>query len=289
VDKVKLGVGNAAPTVVGEPVSLGAGTQLPLAAAIDTLHGYAYFTSGGKVVKLALGADDAGPKVVGSCTALTGDKAVIRRAVIDPDKGYAYFCSIFGAKEGHIAKVKLGTGDAAPTTVGSLTLPAGLGHLNAAAIDTVHGYAYFAGAYAVEGGNLNTTPHGCIVKVRLGAEDALPVFVSSIETTERYFTTILIDPAQGNLYLGNDLTYPSSDVVCVAFGAGDAPMKKVGSLKLRVGPKPWNDPSRLAPTSTPDLGEVHIQSGVIDLSHGYAYFGTDTWPGQVVKLRLLGH
>ncbi|HUU42791.1 MAG TPA: hypothetical protein VMX57_03375, partial [Planctomycetota bacterium] len=214
-----------------------------------------------------------------------------RRGVIDPEKGYAYFCSFLWGTEGRIVKVKLGVGDAAPTLTGTLKLPEGKGLIGSAAIDPVHGYAYVGSYCSHTKEGIDTVTPGRIVKVKLGEGDAPPTFVNLLDVPERHFTVILADPPKGLLYLSNDLVYPSSDVVCVAFGPGDATMKRVGALKLRVGPKPWTNPKHVpkGTTNGPDLGELHVQSGVIDLTRGYAYFGTDTWPGQVIKVRLLDH
>lgn len=289
VAKVRLGEGDALPVVVGQPVCLGPATQLPLSAALDAEKGYAYFGCRDGIYKVALGEGDSLPRVVSSCR--VAGKGMTRRLLIDPAHGYLYAANASPNEPGRVLKLATGTGDAPPTIVGEVTLPPGMGFINAAGIDLEHGYGYFCALHYPPSGRpgIDIMSPGHVVKMRLGDADAPPTVVHTLDTTESHYTSALVDAAKGYLYLGNDLTYPSSDVVCVAMGAGDAPMQKLGTLKLKVGPKPWADPTRVAVGASPDLGEVHIQSGVADLDHGFAYFGTDTWPGQIIKVRLLGH
>src|SRR5262249_40018774 len=136
--KVALGTGAAAPTLVSMmPLSSG---EFMTDAMIDPAAGYAYFSgsasAGAEIIKAALGTGAAAPTRV--ATLNLGGSTTVWRAIIDAAHGYAYYPTIDGT--GRFFKVALGSGSAAPTLVATLTLPAGVGVIGGADIDTSAGY-----------------------------------------------------------------------------------------------------------------------------------------------------
>ncbi len=139
---------------------------------------------------------------------------------------------------------------------------------NAAVIDTQSGYAYFG---------LGTIP-GRVVKVAIGDGKGYPRRVGSVTFApgEDSISCGVIDTANGYAYFGTD-TAPVR-VVKVLLGEGDAPPRRVaGRMLFTTIPA---DPFPLF------IFHSHAQSAVIDPANGYAYFGTGTTPGRVVKVNL---
>jgi hypothetical protein len=275
--KVALGTGSAAPTLVSTmPLSSG---EFMTDAIIDPAAGYVYFSgssSGGEeIIKAALGTGAAAPTRV--ATLNLGGSTFVWRAMIDTAHGYAYYPTTDGT--GRFFKVALGVGSAAPTLVATLTLPAGVGTIGGADIDTSAGYAYLANV-----GTYGDGKPGQFLKVALGAGAAAPTLVGSISLPEEHFSTVLVDPVGGFAYLGNDITWPASNVVKISLGAGSALPTEVGSIQLQVGAIPPTPPAGSAPQ--PQSGDMYIRCGVLDAQAGYAYFGTDGDPGLVIKVRL---
>jgi sugar lactone lactonase YvrE len=285
--KVALGAGNELPTCVGGTDSAGApfktGEGALFSSVFDPLSGYAYFGSYSDpvkpavLVKVALGAANAPPRRVSGtddhgATPLQSLESSLACGVIDPVAGYAYFGTTYGV----VVKVALGTGNSPPSRVGGTSDPGaqplksseyGLG---CAVIDPVAGYAWF--------GTTSTLP-GIVVKVALGAGNAPPsrvggtddVGATPLKTGENNLSCAVIDPLAGYAYFGTRTT--PGIVVKVALGVGDAPPSRVSGTD-DVGATPLK------------TGENYLSCAVIDPVPGYAYFGTETSPGIVVKVAL---
>jgi len=261
VVKVALGAGPAAPTRIGS-VTMNVGENYPKwygVSVIDLVHGHLFVpmdASPGVVVKLSLGSGLALPTRLGSVT-LQGTSSNLRDMVIDSANGYAYFGT--STIPGRIIKVRLGEGSSAPVVVATLTLPAGEDYVRGAVIDPTNGHAYFV---------TNTNP-GKVVKIALGAGDSAPTRLGSAAfgAGESFpYTASVIDTANGYAYFG---TYTSPGrVVKFALGSGANPPSRIGAVTL-------------------NSGENNLYGhAVIDIANGYAYFGTDTSPGRVVKVAL---
>ena len=192
----------------------------------------------------------------------------LETAVIDPENEYAYFGT--NTSPGQVIKVALGSGSNPPERVAALRLEDGENLLTSSVIDAENGYAYFG---------TNTSP-AYVVKVALGEGDEPPRRVASaqlytplrkggpsIPMSDAYLRTAVIDPDNGYAYFGTD-TSPGR-VVRVALGEGDEPPSRDGAVTFPEGEN-----------------EDYLRSSVIDTENGYAYFGTDTFPGRVVKVAL---
>lgn len=279
--KVALGAGTTAPTEIAT-LTLNTGGGSILGGAIDTAAGYAYFSYGGNLTKIALGAGTAAPTLIGTSPLSSGNAG--RRVAIDVNSGTVYVSSYFNVP-GIYDKFTTG-GSGSPSFLGTVSLPEN--YLGSMALDTIQGYGYI-GTYEASSvicGVENDTTPGKIMKIALGGNTtASPVYIGEIAVPEMHFTNIVTDPVSGFMMVGNDLTYPASNVIKVAMGMGSALPTEVGSIQLYVGPSTLNVDTCPAPTGSPLNGEIFIQSGLIDPTQGYTYWGTDTWPGQVVKVR----
>jgi hypothetical protein len=154
-------------------------------------------------------------------------------------------------------KVALGSGAAAPTRTGAVTLNTGENTLRSGVIDAANGYAYFG----------TSTSPGQVVKVALGSGAATPTRTGAVtlDAGENSLCSAVIDAAAGYAYFGTD-TWPGL-VVKVALGSGAATPTRTSAVTLNTG-------------------ESNLYSAVIDAANGYAYFGTNTSPGRVVKVAL---
>jgi hypothetical protein len=162
VIKINLGVGDTAPSYIGNTALSGAEDSLWNGAMIDPESGHAWWitnTPSRKVVKTRLFADNTLPLRLNALD-LKLDGSSPGAAVIDQVNRYAYVAD--NGWPATITQVDLGNGDAAPTKVASITLNAGEGNVQSAVIDTMRGYAYFGCA---------TSP-GIVVKVELSARSS---------------------------------------------------------------------------------------------------------------------
>jgi len=258
-----------------DAVTLNSQENYLTSAVIDTGAGYAYFGTGswpspGRVVKVALGAGANSPSCVGAVT-LNSVEDRLYSAVIDPSAGYAYFGT--WTSPGRVVKVALGVGASPPSRVGALTLNAGENLLTSAVIDPSAGYAYF-GTYTSPGRvvKIDLSPFSRVGAVTLNAGEDYLLNSAVIDSTAgyAYFGTdtysAVIDPTAGYAYFGT-FTDPAGQVVKVALGAGASPPSRVSAVTLNAE-------------------EDSLLSVVIDPSAGYAYFGTGSYPGRVVRVGL---
>lgn len=297
VDRVLLGAGDDPPTYVDT-------LQLPgssLAGVIDTsdsdpANHYAYFECTGtpdQIVKVSL----ATFTIVGSGPLAAGETA-FRRGVIDTGHGYAYFVGPAAeAAPPVVVKIALSAGSAAPSRVGAVQLDSIAHGMGSAVIDTTHGYAYFGTYYGA-----NSVP-ATIFKVALGAGSSPPSLVDHVtlsagtgaengpNAAERELCTAVFDAGSGYAYLGTDHTYPAK-VFQVSVGNGGSAPVETGVLALNGGTQPVGEPSgpndgeNVINNPSSLYGEVFLQSSVVDPVRGYAYFGTDGYPGMIVKVLL---
>jgi hypothetical protein len=275
VIKIALGAGTNPPTYLGS-LALNPGETSPGGAVADFAHGYAYFgctTPTGIVVKVALGAGTNLPTRVSALT-LSANEGRLRRAVVDPANGCAYFAS-FGGTNPVVVKVALTPGTNPPVRVGATQLDPTESPIGSAVIDAANGYAYF-GTYA--------TTTAKVVKVALGLGSNPPVRLGALTLNpgEKELSTAVIDPAGGHAYFGSDHTTPAN-IYKVALGAGTNLPTRVGLLTLNPGTDPY---PAMQPADADKYGEIFLQSSVFDPATGCAYFGTDTFPGQVVKVAV---
>jgi len=173
--------------------------------------------------------------------------------IIDPSGGYVYPTLAYHPSQ--ITKIAL-NGANTPVLIGTTQLNPGEAGIFGSAIDLAHGYAYY--------GVADRPNPGIVVKVALGNGDELPRRVGSLtlNSEESGLGPAVIDPAAGYVYFGS----AGPEVVKVAVGEGDQLPTRVGAAVLNPGESP--------------------SSAVIDLSKGFAYFGTDSYPATVVKVAL---
>jgi hypothetical protein len=285
--KIGLGLGTNAPTYV-DSLTLSNQENLPWGAVIDdndpnpTNH-YAYFgcgTSPGRVVKLALGTF----KEIGSVQLASSENG-IRRGVIDAANGYAYFAGpglSGGTNFPTVVKIALGAGASPPARVGAITLDFvrhdGIG---SAVIDGTTGSACF--------GTYLTNVPARVYKVALDAGANPPTLLQTLtlNPNERELCSAVIDPFSGCALFGTDHTYPAK-IYKVKGSTGNSAASEAGSLQLMAGtcaPGCYPpDGANILNTNPVLYGELFLQSAVIDPEQGYAWFGCDSHPGQVVKV-----
>lgn len=218
-------------------------------AVYDPTTGYAYFSTAagtnvnpGRIIKVD--CNGTTPVEVGSCQAGTNEYN-LNCAVLDTANGYGYFANL-STNPGHIIKIALGAGSAAPAYVNSLALNSGEGSVQGAVADIVGGYAYFM---------CGTNP-GTLVKVQMTVGDAMPVRIGAapLNNGEKFMRRGVIDPVNGYAYFASQASTPTI-VAKIALGAGANP-------PLRIG------------VATLDNAQHNIGSAVIDAANGYAYFGS---------------
>lgn len=286
--KFALGAGNAAPTYLGS-TTLNAGEQ-SLGVVIDLrdadpANHFLYVAttqSPASVVKVSPGAGSALPSRVSSVTLPAGENA-LRRGVVDGN-GYAYFGTLgLGGTLPRVVKIGMTSGSSAPVRIGSVLLDASTNYsIGSAVIDPANGYAYF--------GTYDAFVPAKVFKVALGAGAASPTLAGSVTLSagppaERELSCAVIDAAAGYAFFGTDHTY-AAKIFKIRLGAGAAAPTETGVLQLLSGTQP-NPADGVNVLNSPETlyGEVFLQSAVADLS-GYAYWGTDSTKGQVVKTAL---
>lgn len=294
IERFALGAGTNAVSAAGsltmnEPAWQGMSIVIDNSDPVATNH-YAYVMCSGngspaKVAKVNLATFTE----VSSVT-LNAGETNFAWGQIDTKNGYAYFASYVTYTAPvipQVVKIKLTPGTNAPIRIGSVTLGNAPVPLWTSSIDTVHGFAY----YATDNGTTNVPE--TIFKVNLGAGDALPVPVPfggvTMHTNEVQIISQFNDPVNGFVYFGDDNTYPARIYQFAMNGAN--PPIEVGYLQLQGGaqPTPPNGVTGNNTTTNVDgvlpYGEVYLRSCVYDPVRGYAYFGQDSRPNQVVKVQ----
>jgi len=240
----------------------------------------------------------------------TLNMASVRYAGIDTVRHYAYFTN-FG-NQAHrreppqIAKVNLanfrdGSSSVATYTMDSTKAGDGIARDGfdypsfdeGLIIDQVHNYGYI-GTYNASPGKLDVWPNNQsrVVRVRLGMGDSFPqhpLEVLNLRLGERDLAAGVLDSAHGNIYFGTDNTYPAH-VYMIHVGDGTTPMKEGGRLDLNTGSlSTWPHDGETVPGAKAALfGEIYLRSAILDTAHDAIYFGTDSRPGQVIKIGING-
>lgn len=264
--KVKLGGPGQPPRRVAA-LTLAPDEGRPICAVADLANGHAWFgtdTSPGHVVKIALGAGDAPPVRLGAVT-LNSDERSLRSAVIDLAHDYAYFGTAV-QPPGKVIKVALGTGDNPPTRVGAVTLNADEWDLQSAVLDAAGTHALFGtGQYLAE-----QTGAGKVLKIVLGSGSNPPTRADALALPagEGTLHSVVADPAGGYAWFGaGGPFFANPEIIKVAFGADNAPSRRVGAVALNTNAAP-------------------IDAAAIDGVAGYAIFGSAAAPSQVIKIAL---
>jgi hypothetical protein len=299
IDRVALGAGNNPPTYVDSlPLSGYAFSGVIDTSDSDPANHYAYVECQGtpnRVSKISL----ATLTEIGSAT-LDPDETSFRRGIIDPQNGYAYFVGpVAETAPPMVVKIALGTGSNPPVRIGAVQLDSIAHGMGSAVIDVAHGYGYFGTYFGP-----NSVP-ATVYKVALGEGDAIPTVVDHVtlsagtgasngpDAAERELCSGVIDPASGYAYFGTDHTYPAK-VFQISVGSGNSAPVETGVLQLEGGTNPVGEPN--GPNDGENVinrpsslyGEVFLQSAVFDSARGFAYFGTDGYPGKIVKILLPG-
>jgi hypothetical protein len=255
----------------------------------DPVNHYLYISTSGspaEVVKVAPGAGNALPSRVSAVTMQPGEN-FLRRGAADLGNGYAYFAtlSVSGTVYPTVVKIGLTAGSAPPARIGAVQLDGATPYsIGSAVLDVGNGYGYF-GTYDV-----SLVP-AKVFKVSLGAGAAAPTLIGSVTLSagppaERELSTAVIDPASGYAFFGTDHTY-GAKIFKIRLGAGNALPTEAGLVQLQSGTQP-NPPDGQNVINIPETlyGEVFLQSSMIDPVSGYAYWGTDSHRGQVVKTAI---
>jgi uncharacterized repeat protein (TIGR01451 family) len=320
--KVALG-GSGLPSRVSA-LTLNSGEGNVGSLSIDTTNGYLYASGDtGNVsgnwpfYKIGVNAGDAAPTRVAALNYVGANCAYITASVLEVSRGLGW---IFGYN-GYpcVVKITLGSGNAAPTYAGYTQFGAqGISFGKFAQIDTVNRLAYIGDTYGGGGidkinlgGGSVTLASGCagaqnyqggidiahgylyatiynvgsvgsgIIKCSFGTGGNGPAFVAGapIKPPEVSLLSAVSDPAAGYAYFGT-----SSCMSCVrGYGSsnGTALAGTIVKMKFNNG----SAPTRLGSLML-NYGEDVLYTAAIDTTNKYAYFGTDTAPGKIIKVAL---
>jgi hypothetical protein len=186
--------------------------------------------------------------------ALTFDRTKFHSGVIDTAHGFAYFAGmccepgVYSQDHETIVKIDLSTFSLVSKTTGTGSDPA--------LIDQAAGFAYVVGGLV----------HREIFKVRLS--NLTVVTSHTLLTGEGGFGCALIDSEQGFAYFATNQPL-ISDIVRVRLSDFDK----------------WNLETTGVARFTTFEGSIGLAC-VLDAANGFAYFGTDTSPGKILKIRL---
>jgi hypothetical protein len=289
LNRYLLGAGTN-PVIGAGSLALNAGTS-PGAIAIDDSdpdparhNAYVFCRVSGsptRVAKVALGGFtnldyitlNAGETNGGSC-------------LVDAEKGYIYFATTAGGDtNSRIIKIQMKPGTNNAERIGSVNLGSTGEGIGFGSLDSVNGYAYY-GTY----GSSNSPSR--IYKVKLGEGNTAPALVGHIDLNqgEAQLSLSVIDPVNGFVYFANDNTYPGG-VHQFSLNGTNLPVE-IGYVAFQSGPSN-NLPDRVSTLNVTinadgvlPYGEVYFRSAVFDPVRGYAYFGQDSRPDQIVKFQV---
>jgi hypothetical protein len=224
---------------------------------------------------------------LGSVTLNAGETNFLFGSVVDAQKGYAYFVTAPNSNSSpQVVKVKLTPGTNAPVRIGAVSLNSVGSFIDGASIDTLHGYAYY------DTYDSDTNIPGKVFKVKLEAGDVPPTLVGSVNlhAGEGRLAASVIDPVNGFVYFANDNSYPGG-VYQFSLNGTKLP-EEISFLQFPGGaitPPPNGITTNNTTTNIDGIlpfGEVFLRSAVFDPVRGYAYFGQDSRPNQVVKVKV---
>ncbi|MBN1867809.1 fibronectin type III domain-containing protein [Candidatus Sumerlaeota bacterium] len=308
--KVALGMGDASPTRVGSAVI--SDVAWFQSAVIDPAAGYAYFGGAPGVAKVELGDAVSSPTHLNSLDLSVYGGCWGPAAAIDTTNGFAYF----GGSGGDVLKVGLPAGDSTPTLASSLALEGDtLGYgadLTCLLFDAANRYLYAGWADGwIDSRSVNT-----VLKIAPSDGVSSPALSSFLFLDEKPVHGFL-DAAGGRAYftLTPSMSPSSSQVLGILLDdqpstpsvVGQSPISNDDSTDLSCsafydagGLGYWlatNGEMLIADVAEPvaplrEIGATWLESdqdiacGVVDETAGYAYFGTNTTPGTVVKVAL---
>jgi hypothetical protein len=289
IKRFALGSGNDPVTAAGSlSLSVGATACLVIDDADpNPANHYAYVLSNGtpaRIVKIALATFTE----LGSVTLASGEDKALLASFADPTKGYAYFVTTpntTGPNISRVVKVKMTPGSNPPVRVGAIDLDTVPSFIDGGSIDTVHGYAYY--------GTYDSDPaiSAKVYKVKLEESDVPPTLVghTTLGAGEGRLAASVIDPLNGFVYFADDNSYPGH-IYQLSLNGPNLPTE-VAVLPLESGTSSSTPPNGTATQNVSNdsnlpYGEVFFRSAVFDPIHGYAYFGQDSRPNQVVKVQV---
>jgi hypothetical protein len=289
IKRFALGAGSNPVTAAGSlSLSVGATACLVIDDADpNPANHYAYVLANGtpaRIVKIALATFTE----LGSVTLAPGEDKSLLASFADPVKGYAYFVTTpntAGPNISRVVKVKMTHGSNSPVRVGAVDLDTVPTFIDGGSIDTVHGYAYY-GTY-----DSDPAVSAKVYKVKLENGDVAPILVgnTALGTGEGRLAASVIDPANGFVYFADDNSYPGH-IYQLSLNGPNLPTE-IAVLPLQPGTSSSTPPNgtttqNVSTDSNLPYGEVLFRSAVFDPIHGYAYFGQDSRPNQVVKVQV---
>jgi hypothetical protein len=221
-----------------------------------------------------------------SFTSLNAGETKSGSGLVDTTNGYIYFATgTTNSTNAEIVKLKMTPGTNAPVRVAALAIDTQGQGFGFGSLDPIHGYAYY-GTY----GSANLASK--IYKVKLGAGDTAPTLVGTIDLPEGQarLSLSVIDPVNGFVYFANDNTYPGG-VHQFSLNGTNLPVE-ISYLPFQGGlsNNPPQGVSTFNVTTNGDgvlpYGEIYFRSAVFDPVRGYAYFGQDSKPNQIVKFKV---
>jgi hypothetical protein len=289
IKRFALGTGSNPVTAAGSlSLSVGATNCLVIDDADpDPANHYAYVLSSGtpaKIVKIALSTFTE----LGSVTLASGEDKSLLASFADAKKGYAYFVTTpntAGPNISRVVKVKMTAGANPPVRIGAVDLDTVPSFIDGGSIDPVHGYAYY-GTY-----DSDPTVSAKVYKVKLQDGDVPPTLVGNIalQPGEGRLAASVIDPLNGYVYFADDNSYPGH-IYQLSLNGPNLPTE-IAVLPLQPGTSSSTPPNgttaaNVSTDSNLPYGEVFFRSAVFDPVRGYAYFGQDSRPNQVVKVQV---
>lgn len=289
IKRFALGTGNNPVTAAGSlSLSVGATNCLVLDDSDpDPANHYAYVLSTGtpaRIVKIALSTFTE----LGSVALAAGEERSLFASFADAKKGYAYFVTTpntTGPNIPRVVKVKMTPGANPPVRIGAIDLDTVPTSIDGGSIDTVHGYAYY------DTYDSDPSVSAKVYKVKLEDGDVPPTLVGNIalHSGEGRLAASVIDPVNGYVYFADDNSYPGH-IYQLSLNGPNLPTE-IAVLPLQPGTSSSTPPNgttaaNVSTDANLPYGEVFFRSAVFDPVHGYAYFGQDSRPNQVVKVQV---
>ncbi len=289
IKRYALGAGNAPVTAAGS-LTLSAGAVSCIViddSDPNPANHYAYVLSSGapaKVVKVALSTFTE----LGAVSLASGEDKALLAPLVDAKNGYAYFVTTPNSAPPNISrvvKIKMPPGSNPPVRIGAIDLDSVPSSIDGGSIDPLHGYAYY-GTY-----DSDPAVSAKVYKVKLEAGDVPPTMVgsTSLQAGEGRLAASVIDPLGGYVYFADDNSYPGH-IYQLSLNGPNLPTE-VAVLPLQGGtnsapPPNGTTAANVSADSNLPYGEVFFRSAVFDPVHGYAYFGQDSRPNQIVKVQV---
>ena len=289
IRRFALGAGNN-PVTEASSLSLSVGATACLViddADPNPANHYLYaFATGtpARIVKIALSTFTE----LGSVTLASGEERSLLASSADAKKGYAYFVTTpntTGPNISRVVKVKMTPGANPPVRIGAVDLDVVPAFIDGGSIDTVHGYAYY-GTY-----DSDPAVSAKVYKVKLEDGVVAPSLVGNIalHSGEGRLAASVIDPLNGYVYFADDNSYPGH-IYQLSLNGPNLPTE-IAVLPLQPGTSSSTPPNgttaqNVSTDANLPYGEVFFRSAVFDPVRGYAYFGQDSRPNQVVKVQV---